>query len=439
MPVGAAIEQLFDIAQDPGAKRRFISGRFNLIQCPSCGYQGQVATPILYHDPDRELLMSYVPMELALPQPEQERIIGKLMNEVINRLPQEKRKGYLLNPKAALTLQGMLDRVLEGEGVTREMLEAQKAKVQLVQQLLTTPEDQLPALVREHDAKLDEVFFELLGASIATQAAQGGQAAAQHLLDLRNRLLDLSSYGAQAKQRQQVYEAVAQELDALAKDKKFTPDKLLELIIKARDEDRVAAYVSFARPALDYAFFEALTRRIDKAEGAEKERLSKLRDTLLELTQAIDQAAQAHVAEATELLRTLLDAPNPDEALRANLPRIDETFMNVLSTNLDAARRSGRMDVVQRLNQINEAVARLVREAAPPEIRFINELLEIESDAEVEAALKRRAAEVSQAVIDAMTYIAENLRQNGQVQVADRLEKLRQMALGELMAANWKK
>jgi hypothetical protein len=436
MPVTASIEQLFDAAQDPAAKRRFISGRFNMIQCPSCGYQGQAATPIVYHDPDKELLLSYVPMELGLPQAEQERIIGRLMNEIINKLPQEKRKGYLLNPKPALTLQGMLDRVLEGEGITKEVLDAQKAKVQLVQQLLAASEAELPALVREHDADIDELFFELLTASIS---AQSGQAGAQRLLDLRNRLLDLSSYGSLAKQRQQTFDAVAKELDALAKDQKFTQDKLLELIVKADDEDRVAAYVSFARPALDYAFFEALTRRVDKAQGAEKERLTKLREALLTLTQEIDQATQAHVAEATGLLRTLLEAPNLAEALTANLPHIDDTFMNVLNANIDAAQRAGRTDVLQRLNQISEAIMRMVREAAPPEIRFINELLELETDQAAEAALKQRSAEISQTLIDAMTYIAENLRQNSQAQIAERLEKLRGVAMGELMTANWKK
>ena len=107
MPVVVTLEQLFDVTQDPSAKNRFLSGRFNFIDCPNCHYQGQAATPILYHDADKQLLMSFVPIELGLPQAEQERIIGKLMNEVVNKLPMEKRKGYLLNPKPAFTLQGL--------------------------------------------------------------------------------------------------------------------------------------------------------------------------------------------------------------------------------------------------------------------------------------------------------------------------------------------
>ena len=436
-PLMATIEQLFDVTQDPGAKNRFLSGRFNQINCPTCRYQGQVATPLLYHDADKELLMSYVPMELGLPQMEQEKIIGKLMNEVVNRLPQEKRKGYLLNPKPALTLQGMMDRVLEGEGITREMLEAQKTKAQLIQQLLTTPEDQLPALVKEKDAELDQTFFQLLTASAEAQAAGGSPNGAQRLLNLRQKLLELSSFGAQTRQRQQSFEAAVRELQALGD--KLTQDKLLELILKADDDDKVAAYVSFARPALDYAFFEALTRRIDKAQGAEKERLAQLRETLLQMTQEIDAVTRAQMEEAAGALRALLDAPDLYQALRENAGRLDETFMAVLNMNMEAAQQAGRPDLLQRLSLISDGVMRLMQESAPPEVRFINELLQIPSDEQAEAELKRRAAEINQALIDAMNYITQSLRQNSQPQLAERLEKLQTVAIGELMAANWRK
>lgn len=437
MPVTATIEQLFDMAQDPGAKRRFLSGRFNIINCPNCRYQGQVATPLLYHDPDKELLLSFVPMELGLPQAEQERIIGRLMNDVINKLPQEKRKGYLLNPKPALTFQGMMDRVLEGEGVTREMMEAQKAKAQLVQLLLTTTEEQLPALVKERDAELDYTFFQILAASAEGQAAEGNQGGAQRLLNLRNKLLELSSFGAQARQRQQMLEDTARELQALGD--KLTRDKLLELVLKAESDDRLAAYVSLARPGMDYTLFEALTKRIDKAQGAEKDRLTHIRDTLLQLTQDVDQATKAQMEEASQLLRQLLEAPDLSQALMDNLPRIDDAFMAVLNLNLEAAQKAGRPDVLERLNQIHAAIMQLIQESSPPEIKFINELMQIEAEEVAVAVLKKRASEINQPLVEAMTYLVENLRQSGQPEAAERLDRLRGVAMGELMAANWKK
>jgi hypothetical protein len=201
----------------------------------------------------------------------------------------------------------------------------------------------------------------------------------------------------------------------------------------------VAAYASLARPGMDYSFFEALTRRVDKAAGPEKERLTRVRDQLLQLTQEIDRAAQARVEEATHLLRTLLEAPDLNQALMDNLPRIDDTFLAVLNANLEAAQKGGRADTVERLTQINSAIMELIQASSPPEINLINELLQMESDEAAVNALKQRSSEISQQLIDAMLYLAENLRQGDQPQLADRLDKLRDAALGELMAANWRK
>jgi hypothetical protein len=435
--VAATIEQLFDVTQDPPAKQRFLSGRFNLIQCPNCRYQGQAATILMYHDNDKELLLSLAPMELALPQAEQERVIGKLMNEVTTKLPQEKRKGYLFNPKPVFTLQSMIERVLEADGVTKEMLDAQKVKAQLAQKFLQAPTDQWPTLVKDNDAELDATFFQMLTASIEATLSSGNQAGAQHMLALRNAIIEHSTFGAKAREDQKKVEAAVRELQQLGD--KLTPDKLLELVLKAEDETILAAYASLTRPVMDYAFFEALTRRINKAQGEEQTRLTQTRDRLLQITQEIDEAEQARVQQASELLQMLLQAPNLSQALAEAAPYIDDTFLAVLNANLDAATKAKRQDIVQRLSRIHETLMRMVQESAPPEIKLVNELLQIEPEADAIAAVKRRLPEITQQVVDAMTYIADSLRQNGQTARAERLETLRGVAVGELMAANWKK
>jgi hypothetical protein len=435
--VAVNLEQVFDAAQDPGAKQRFLSGRFNMINCPNCRYQGQLSTPLLYHDPDKELLLTFVPMELGLPQMEQEKVIGKLLNDVINRLPQEKRKGYLLSPKPAFTLQGMLERVLEAEGITKEMLDAQRNKVQLLQNLMTTPPEQLPKLVEQHDAEIDATLFQLLSASAEATAAGGNQQGAERMMVLQDALLRHSSFGRQLRKRQETLQNVARELQALGD--KLTPDKLLELVSGTQDEERLAAFVSLVRPAMDYAFFEALTRRIDRAKEPEKARLAGVRDKLLELTAQVDQAAKARMAEATNLLNALMEAPDLNEAIAENLPRIDDTFLAVLDMNLEAAERARRADVVARLQRVQDAITAMMQEAAPPELRLINELLQMESDDAAAQALAQRNGEITQELIDTMNYVAESMRQNGQPAMAERLDKLRAAAVGEMMKANWQK
>ena len=436
-PVQANLEQVFDVAQDPSAKQRFMSGRFNTISCPNCRYQGQVATPLLYHDPQRELLMTFVPMELGMSQVEQEKVIGRMMNDVINKLPQDQRKGYLLSPKPAFTMQGMIERVLEAEGITKEMLDEQRAKVQLLQQMLGLPEDQWPALIQQNDASVDATLFQLLSASAEATAAGGNRGGAEKMMALQTALVQHSSFGATLRKRQEVLQDVARELQTMGEQ--LTPDKLLALVTKTDDEDRLAAYVSYARPAMDYAFFEALTRRVDKAAGEEKERLTRTRDKLLQLTQQADQATQARMAEATELLQQMLAVPDPRQTIMENLPRIDDTFLTVLSLNIEAAERANRKDVVERLTRLNEDIMAVMQEAAPPELQFINDLLQKESDDAAVAALKAQPAEITQELVDAMAYVGESLRQNGQTPLAERLDKLRAAAVGELMKSNWQR
>lgn len=436
-PVQATLEQIFDVAQDPSAKQRFMSGRFNTINCPNCRYQGQVASPLLYHDPDRELLMTFVPMELGLPQMEQERLIGRMMNEVINKLPQEKRKGYLLSPKPAFTLQGMIERVLEGEGITKEMLEAQRGKVQLLQSLLSAPEAEWPLLMQQNDANIDASLFQLLSSSAEATAAGGNQAGAEKMMALQSALIQHSTFGAQLRKRQEVLQDVARELQALGEQ--LTPDKLLALVTKSEADDRLAAYVSYARPAMDYAFFEALTRRIDKAQGEDKERLTRTREKLLTLTAQVDQATQARMAEASELLQKILQSPDSGRAIAENLQRIDDTFLSVLSLNVEAAERANRKDVVERLTRLNDEIMAVMQAAAPPELQFINDLLQMESDEAAEAGLKAQAAQITPELVEAMAYVGDSLRQNGQASTAERLERLRAAAVGELMKANWQR
>jgi hypothetical protein len=134
-----------------------------------------------------------------------------------------------------------------------------------------------------------------------------------------------------------------------------------------------------------------------------------------------------------------MEAPDLNHALSENVQYIDDTFMAVLNANLDAANKARRPDVVQRLTQIHDGIMHLVQQSAPPEIQFINQLLQFETEEQSVAELKRRLPEVTQPVLDAMNYLVDNLRQQGQPQLAERVEALRGVALSEQMAAKWKK
>ena len=180
-PILADVEQLFDVGVDPQAKERLLGGNVNAIRCPNCGFQGPLATPIIYHDPSKELLLTYFPPELNLPIMEQEKRIAPLLNRVVNSLKAEQRKGYLLKPQQMFTLQSLIEKVLEGEGITKEMLDAQRKRVELLQRMLTASEASLPDLVKAESASIDAEFFTLLSRMLEAGLSARDESSVQQL------------------------------------------------------------------------------------------------------------------------------------------------------------------------------------------------------------------------------------------------------------------
>ena len=113
-----------------------LSGQLNVAVCPQCGHAGMLATPLLYHDADKELLFTFVPSELGASELEQQRMFGEATSRIISSLPAEQRKAYLLQPRSFLRLEAMVEAILEADGITPEMLAAQRARVALLDRLL---------------------------------------------------------------------------------------------------------------------------------------------------------------------------------------------------------------------------------------------------------------------------------------------------------------
>lgn len=429
-PVQAAVEQVVDLAADPGAKARLLSGSLNHIRCPACGYDGMLATPIVFHDPAKELLLTYFPMELGLPQGEQERVLGRLINQVINRLPSEKRKAYLLQPQAALTMQGLVDRILQADGITREEVEAQRAKLRLFEDLLRVPEDRMDRFVAEHDTEFDDVFFQLATLALRNTPDERAQ---KTLADRIDRAITASTFGKRILAQEAELRAAAESLRNAGAE--LTREKLLGLVIAAPNKDRLAALASLARPAMDYTFFTLLTDRIDKAPAGDKERLSAMRTALLEATQRIDEAQEAQVARAAELLKQVASAKDLDRALQATLPLVDEVFLGVLEANLRAARDRGDITTASRLEEVSSKIQALVRDSLPPGIRLAQAVLEAETEEEARSELEGSPGSIDGDLLGALLSASESLEKEGDREGADRMQRLHRHAVGLSMRA----
>ncbi len=391
-PVVAQIEQLFDITSDPGAKQRLLGSVSNFAVCQSCGYNGPLATPIVYHDADKELLLTYFPGELGMPINEQEKLIGPLITQVTNRLPPEKRKAYLLRPQSFLTYQSLIERVLGADGITPEMIQAQQKRVSLVERLLGATSAEVRSEIIKQDAALFDAEFFAIFSRLVAGALNSGQEQAAHTMDeLQKQLLAETEYGRKvASQNNEIQEAI-KTLQAAGKG--LDREKLLAILIEAPNDDRLNALVSFTRPGLDYLFFQSLTERLEKSSGEERKKLESLREKLLEITRKLDQRAEEEYKRAGALLNNLLAAENIQQATTEHIGEINDIFVEVLNRALQDANKKNDSALMPKLQQI---VAVLQQASAPPpELALLEEMLAAPDDAALNKMIEEHAAEMT--------------------------------------------
>jgi hypothetical protein len=433
-PITADIEQLFDVAQDPNAKQRLLSGTANIAKCPHCGYQGVVATPMVYHDPSKELLLTYFPPELNLKMDEQERMIGPLINQIVNNLPQEQRKGYLLRPQAVLTMQGMIERVLEADGITREMIQAQQNRLNLIQRLAGMSEDAVEQAAKEEDELMDAEFFSILNRLVESAMMAGDEASARALANLQKTLMPLTTAGRKIEAQNKEVQQAIQDLQALGED--LTREKLLDMLIDASSDVRMSVLASLARPALDYEFFQLLTERIEKAKGSGRERLVQLRERLLEMTREIDRQIESRLEQSREFLNQLLKEEDIPAATEQNLGAVDEAFLQVLNSEMAAARQKSDLDRIQKLGQVVQVIQQA--SAPPPEIEMIEDLLEVEDAKARQKWLEENKEKVTPEFIDTLTNLVGQSQDGRDRELSDRLQEVYRSVLRFSMKSNLK-
>lgn len=412
------VEQLFDVGTDPQAKQRLLSGTVNVLRCPHCRYQGNIATPIIYHDPAKELLLTYFPPELNVPVMEQERRNAPLLNRIVNNLKQEQRKGYLFKPQQMFTLQGLIEKVLEGEGITKEMLDAQKKRVELFQRLLTASETALPDLVKQEAADIDGEFFTLLSRMLEAAINARDESAVNKMGKLQEVLLEHTQIGKQIKEQADEIEAARKSLEAAGKE--LTREKLLELLIEAAPHEvRLNAMASMARPGLDYVFFQTLSERIEKAQGDEKTILNKLREDLLEITKQIDEQMQARLTAAQKNLETLLEAENPVELLQQNPGVLDDFFLQVLNQALAEAEEKKNTSRSEKLQALLASIQQLLTPGYNP--RLLNELIEAANEDVRKQIVEAHKEEITPEFVESLSAMMVQLQEGKDKELAEKV------------------
>ena len=405
--IAANVEQLFDVTQDPQAKQRLLGGVSNMARCPHCGYQGRLATPIVYHDNAKELLLTFFPPELGLPINEQERVIGPLIKQIMDRLPAEKRKGYLLNPIPNLTYESMMQLILGKDGITPEMLKEQQDRVSVIERLLqANSPDVRSELIKQNINLFDEQFFALFS-RLAQSAAQSGQEpVARAMVDLQKQLLEETEFGRGLKESVGELESASKELQALGQG--LTREKLLEMVIASPSDARLRAYVSLVRGGMDYQFFQMLTEKIDKASGEEKAKLESIRDKVLGFTNEIDKQLEARYKQAQDFVESLLAQDDVVQAVQQNLDGFTQDAVDIVNQML---RQASEKNDYTRMGKLQKMVEVLRQASTPPEVEFIEHLLDAPDDASLDQMLSDNANMLNDQFMEALIGLVAQVDQ----------------------------
>jgi len=405
--IAANVEQLVDVTQDPQAKQRLLGGASNMARCPHCGFQGRLATPIVYHDNAKELLLTFFPPELNMPLNEQERIIGPLIKKVTDSLPAEKRKGYLLKPIPNLSYESMIKLILEKDGVTSEMLKEQQDRVAVIERLIqASSKDVRSEIIKQNTNIIDEQFFGLFGRLAQSAAGSGQQQIAQAMVDLQNQLLEETEFGRQLKETIGEMEAATKSLQEAGQG--LTREKLLDIVIEAPSDARLKAYVNLVRGGMDYQFFQLLSEKIDKASGEEKSKLEAMREKLLGFTNEVDKQVEARYKQAQEVVEKILSEDDVVKAVEANIQNITQDVVDIATQLLKQA--SEKNDYA-RMGKLQKMIEILRQASTPPEVEFIEHLLDAPDDAALEKMLDDNKEMVNDEFMQALVGLVAQVDQ----------------------------
>jgi hypothetical protein len=405
--ITANIEQLFDVTQDPQAKQRLLGGVSNTARCPHCGYQGRLATPIVYHDNDKELLLTFFPPELGMPLNEQEKLIGPLIKQITEKLPPERRKGYLLKPTPNFTYESMIQVILGKDGITPEMLKEQQDRVQVIERLIqTTTPDVRSEIIKQNSALFDEQFFALFSRLAQSAMAGGQEPVARQLVDLQKQLLEETEFGRGLKASVGELETAQKELQEAGQS--LTREKLLEFVIASPSDARLRAYVSLARNGMDYEFFQLLTAKIDKASTDDKVKLEAIREKLLDFTNEIDKQMEARIKEAQNFVESLLVQDDVVKAVHDNLDKFTQDAVDIVNQML---RQASDKNDYTRMGKLQKMVEVLREASTPPEVAFVEQLLETPDQAALEGMLEANKDLVNDQFMEALIGLVAQVDQ----------------------------
>ncbi|MCW5853213.1 MAG: CpXC domain-containing protein [Anaerolineae bacterium] len=412
----APVQTIVDVGQQPHLKEALLRGQLNVVPCPNCGARVRLGAPLFYHDPAHQLAVAYIPMELGLSRDDQEKLIGRLSNTLTDSLPPEQRKFYILQPKTALTQQGLIEMILEADGITRDVIEAQAGRVRLLNDLVNavSQDDKLQELIEANKDTFDYNFFLLIAGAMEDAQAAGDELRARRLAKLRDQLVAVVGVDESP---------LPEPLPASA-----TFDDLVQALTEAPN-DGLVDVVAVNRPRFDYFFFQALTSQIDAAQAsgdtAKAQQLTDLRERVLEAVDTVDREMQASLRQGASLLQTILEAEDPQQAVQEHLDEMDDAFLLVLSANIQQAHEQGQAEIAQALEGLYAYILSRLESALPPLLQVVNRLLRLEEPAQRAEVLDMEPSLINDDLAELLDRVAQDADEQGRADLAQHARTIR--------------
>ncbi len=402
-PVAVEVEQIFDVDRDPEAKGRILSGMFNIMQCPVCGFVGQVPVPVVYHDSSKELLLVYVPQELGLSQEEQEKAVGPLVQQVMRGLPAERRKAYLLRPQYFLSFRSLVERILEADGITKEMIEAQEKRLSLLQRLLDADDEARKQILENEKDLVDEAFWDLLAYTMEAAEARGDKVLLKRLERIQDLVMEHTPFGQQIKEHRKAVEETYAFIKTLPQN--ITPEQLVDRLLAWPQADEIhLRYLAqlFFPDLLTYPVFQALREREEHGSVEVREKARQVRETLVRILDKLEEGRKRFEKGFQEVFEKAVEVADNDAELAQAVQAL-LTFFAVdpaYTTNLLGKVLQKYKPKTPQYERAVKVVDAIEAQLIPPEVRLLQRLLSTDDPAIWKALLRKHAEVVTPVLLN---------------------------------------
>ena len=162
--------------------------------------------------------------------------------------------------------------------------------------------------------------------------------------------------------------------------------------------------------------------------------LVRLREQLLQMYQELQQQSRQILDRAEGTLQAILDAEDKQAEIEGRIEEIDDAFMYILSGRIQQAESRGQTIEAAALRHVHDTIVQMAEDQVPPELRFINELIEAESDEAMRQVLKENPQMVSPDMLQMLEMMKQSAATQ-QPELVDVLTKAQNMIQTRLTLA----